>query len=131
MLSPYYGTYFYRQVSENPKTDWIEGVAILIAVFIVVMVTAVNDMQKEKQFKELQGKQVCAREVCVAPRSLWLILTRQDEQKIASVIRDGVQQVVNTADLVVGDVMILAQGAIIAADGVLVCITLVFARGTV
>ena len=34
--------------------DWIEGVAILLAVIIVVFVTAFNDWSKEKQFRGLQ-----------------------------------------------------------------------------
>ena len=33
---------------------WIEGFAIFMAVFVVSMVTAVNDYAKEKQFLELQ-----------------------------------------------------------------------------
>jgi Ca2+-transporting ATPase len=34
----------------------VEGVAILIAVLIVVMVGSVNDWQKERQFKKLNEK---------------------------------------------------------------------------
>lgn len=34
-------------------SQWIEGAAILAAVSVVVLVTAVNDYQKEKQFREL------------------------------------------------------------------------------
>ena len=41
---------------EDHASDWIEGVAILIAVIIVVLVTAFNDWSKEKQFR---GLQVC------------------------------------------------------------------------
>lgn len=33
--------------------EWIEGAAILFAVAVVVGVTAANDYQKEKQFREL------------------------------------------------------------------------------
>ena len=39
---------------EDHASDWIEGVAILIAVIIVVLVTAFNDWSKEKQFRGLQ-----------------------------------------------------------------------------
>ena len=39
-------------------TDWIEGVAIMVAVIAVVVVTAVNDYQKDRQFQALQAKQV-------------------------------------------------------------------------
>ena len=37
----------------NGGKQWIEGAAILAAVTVVVVVTAVNDFQKEKQFREL------------------------------------------------------------------------------
>lgn len=40
---------------EDRNTAWIEGFAILLAVFVVSMVTAVNDYQKEKQFLALQA----------------------------------------------------------------------------
>ena len=36
--------------------NWIEGCAILVAVFLVVFVTAFNDWRKEKQFRGLQSK---------------------------------------------------------------------------
>ena len=39
---------------EEHSTDWIEGLAILLAVIIVVLVTAFNDWSKEKQFRGLQ-----------------------------------------------------------------------------
>lgn len=39
-----------------PQIEWVEGVAILIAVLIVVMVGSVNDWQKERQFKKLNEK---------------------------------------------------------------------------
>ena len=41
---------------EERKTGWVEGFAILMAVFIVVIVTAVNDYTKERQFRDLQKK---------------------------------------------------------------------------
>ncbi len=41
-------------VGEEKETGWIEGVAILVSVIIVVLVTAVNDLQKERQFQALQ-----------------------------------------------------------------------------
>jgi len=34
--------------AEKYRTAWIEGAAILAAVFICALVTAVNDWQKEK-----------------------------------------------------------------------------------
>lgn len=38
---------------DTSDAGWIEGAAILVAVAVVVLVTATNDYQKEKQFKEL------------------------------------------------------------------------------
>ena len=38
---------------DTSDAGWIEGAAILMAVAVVVLVTATNDYQKEKQFKEL------------------------------------------------------------------------------
>ena len=42
-------------------SSWIEGVAIMVAVIAVVVVTAVNDYQKDRQFQALQAKQVSGR----------------------------------------------------------------------
>lgn len=63
--------------SENcfaPQVDWVEGVAILAAVCIVVIVGSVNDWQKEAQFKVLNAKK---------------------EDRSVTVVRDGVEGVVN------------------------------------
>ena len=46
---------------EESHHDWIEGLAILLAVVIVVLVTAFNDWSKEKQFRGLQVIIVCSR----------------------------------------------------------------------
>lgn len=42
-------------VAEDPGHGWIDGVAILIAVLIVAVVTATNDYQKERQFRALSA----------------------------------------------------------------------------
>jgi hypothetical protein len=51
--------------------EWVEGVAILMSVFIVILTTALNDYQNEQQFKALQSKQVC---VCVCGACFGVIL---------------------------------------------------------
>ena len=43
-------------VSEHKDTAWVEGAAILVAVAVVVLVTAFNDWTKERQFRGLQKK---------------------------------------------------------------------------
>lgn len=44
------------QGCKKANVDWVEGLAILIAVALVVMVGAVNDYNKELQFKKLNEK---------------------------------------------------------------------------
>ena len=43
-------------VEERKEIAWIDGAAILVAVVIVVLVTAGNDWTKEQQFRDLQRK---------------------------------------------------------------------------
>jgi Ca2+-transporting ATPase len=45
-----------RLPGEGPSVEWVEGVAIIVAVLIVVVVGAGNDYQKEKQFVNLNKK---------------------------------------------------------------------------
>ena len=86
-------------VFEGVETGWIEGCAILIAVMIVSLVTAVNDYQKEKQFRSLQSK-------------------IESEHKV-TVIRAGKPEEIVTNSLVVGDLCQLKYGDVIPADGVI------------
>lgn len=82
------------------RSSWIEGLAILISVFVVVVVTAFNDYQKEKQFRGLQNK-------------------IEVEHKFA-VIRQGEVIQIPVSDIVVGDICQIKYGDIIPADGVLI-----------
>lgn len=72
---------------EHGSDGWIEGGAILIAVFLVALVSAGNDYTKELQFRSLEKS------------------SQQDER--CSVIRDGNIERINPADLVVGDLILL------------------------
>ncbi len=42
----------------DPPVDWVEGVAIIVAVLIIVGVGSLNGWQKEKQFEGLNEKRV-------------------------------------------------------------------------
>eukprot|EP00124_Ichthyophonus_hoferi_P002703 Ihof_evm4s196 gene=Ihof_evmTU4s196 len=84
-------------IRENPATGWIEGSAILVAVCIVVLVAAINDFEKEKQFRRLNCKK---------------------DMKDVKVIRDGVQSQVQVTELVVGDVVVIDTGDIMSGDGI-------------
>ncbi len=83
--------------TEGWGTGWIDGAAILIAVVIVVNVTAINDLQKDKQFRELNAI---------------------NNKKLIKVMRDGVQKEIYIDDLVVGDVVFINAGDTIPADGI-------------
>ncbi|KAK6111371.1 calcium-translocating P-type ATPase PMCA-type [Brugia pahangi] len=82
------------------EAGWIEGVAILISVVVVVLVTALNDYTKERQFRGLQAK-------------------IETEHKFA-VIRGGNQIQIVVNELVVGDIAQIKYGDLLPADGILV-----------
>lgn len=83
--------------SKVPKVDWIEGVAILVAVIIVTLVGSINDWQKERQFVKLN---------------------RKKEERLIEVIRDSSQQQVNIESIQVGDILFIQAGDIFPVDGV-------------
>jgi len=72
------------------KASWIEGVAILVAVIVVVLVTAFNDWRKERQFRGLQSK-------------------IEHEHKFAT-LRAGEVQQIAVGDLLVGDICHVKYG---------------------
>lgn len=84
---------------EGAKVEWVEGVAIIVAISIVVIVGALNDWQKERQFRKLNMKK---------------------EDRIVKVIRSGKPITLSVHDLLVGDIMLLEPGDIIAVDGVFI-----------
>lgn len=72
------------------EASWIEGVAILVAVLVVVLVTAFNDWQKEKQFRGLQSR-------------------IEHEHRFAT-IRGGELVQIPVGDIVVGDICQIKYG---------------------
>jgi Ca2+ transporting ATPase len=80
--------------------EWIEGAAIIIAVIVVVLVTAFNDWTKERQFRGLQSK-------------------IELDQKF-NVVRDSIVKQVPIKDIVVGDICQIKYGDLLPADGVVV-----------
>ncbi|CCD65358.1 Calcium-transporting ATPase [Caenorhabditis elegans] len=101
------GLSFYKPPAEHASNDsseseagWIEGVAILVAVLVVVLVTALNDWTKEKQFRGLQSK-------------------IETEHKF-SVIRGGEPLDIVVNELVVGDIARVKYGDLLPADGLLI-----------
>lgn len=83
----------------QPPVDWVEGVAIIVAIFIVVMVGSLNDWQKERQFRVLNDKK---------------------EERGVKVIRNGLEHVIDVKELLVGDIALLEPGEIIPCDGIFI-----------
>ena len=84
---------------QGPSLDWVEGLAIEVAVVIVVLVTGLNDYRREKQFAALNEK-------------------KEDRQVKA--IRSGKSILISVFDVMVGDVLHLESGDSIPADGILI-----------
>ena len=86
--------------SEDPSKDWIDGVSIVIAVLVVVLVGSITDYQKEQKFHELN-------EVQAEGTKYKLIRNGQPEDHISD-------------DLLVGDLIMINYGDIMAADVLLI-----------
>ena len=44
------------KLTGGPPVDWVEGVAIIVAIFIIVGIGSINDWQMEKQLEALNAK---------------------------------------------------------------------------
>ncbi|KAI8113674.1 hypothetical protein M9435_003668 [Picochlorum sp. BPE23] len=84
---------------EGRDANVIESVSILAAVVVVVLVSAGNNWQKERQFRALEEVQ---------------------SKSVVRAIRDGVEISLPVERVVVGDLLMLETGDILCADGVLV-----------
>nr|POE75945.1 putative calcium-transporting atpase 13, plasma membrane-type [Quercus suber] len=78
------------------KDGWYDGGSIILAVFLVVTVSAVSDFKQSKQFQKLSTK-------------------RSDIT--VQVVRDGRRQTISIFDVVVGDIVCLKIGDQIPSDG--------------
>lgn len=93
------GIYQSTQPSKEAHVQWVEGVAIIVAILVVVVVGAANDWQKERQFVKLN---------------------RKKDDRFVKVLRSGKTSQISTADLLVGDVMHLEPGDVTPVDGVFI-----------
>jgi Ca2+-transporting ATPase len=94
-----YQTFGVKHKPGEPKVEWIEGVAIIVAIAIVVVVGAANDWQKERQFVKLN---------------------RKKDDRTIKVIRSGRMLEISVYDIFVGDLVNLEPGDMIPVDGILV-----------
>ena len=84
---------------KEAHVQWVEGVAIVVAIVIVVVVGAANDWQKERQFVKLNKKK---------------------DDRMIKIIRSGKSREVSVHDIFVGDVMHLEPGDMIPVDGIFI-----------
>lgn len=94
-----YQTFGQAHEPGEAKVEWVEGVAIIVAIVIVVVVGTINDWQKERQFVKLNKKK---------------------EDRHVKVIRSGKMQQISIYDVLVGDVMHLEPGDMVPVDGILI-----------
>ncbi|KAK3945570.1 hypothetical protein QBC46DRAFT_94474 [Diplogelasinospora grovesii] len=94
-----YQTFGQPHDPNNPAVEWVEGVAIIVAILIVVIVGSLNDYQKERQFAKLNKK-------------------KQD--RVVKVVRSGKTLELSVFDILAGDVLHLEPGDMIPVDGVLI-----------
>lgn len=84
---------------EEPRVNWVEGVAIMTAIVIVTVTSSVNDYSKEKQFKAL---------------------SETKEIPNVDVLRDGKKyKIIKAPELLIGDIVSIKAGDILRSDGVL------------
>ena len=94
-----YQTFGTKHDAEHPPIEWVEGVAIILAIVVVVVVGSLNDFQKERQFVKLNKKK---------------------EDRNINVIRSGKTIEISVYDVLVGDVVHLEPGDMIPVDGIFI-----------
>ncbi|KAF1992708.1 calcium-translocating P-type ATPase [Amniculicola lignicola CBS 123094] len=94
-----YQTFGQKHEDGEPKVEWIEGVAIMVAIIIVVVVGAANDWQKERQFVKLN---------------------RKKDDRYVKAIRSGKTREISVYDILTGDVVLIEPGDMIPVDGILI-----------
>ncbi|KAG0739123.1 hypothetical protein G6F57_011787 [Rhizopus arrhizus] len=82
-----------------PGVKWVEGVAIIVAILLVVLVGSVNDYQKEKQFRKLNAKK---------------------EDRVVKATRESMVIQISVHDIQVGDILHLEPGDIVPVDGIFI-----------
>ena len=83
--------------TEGFPTGCFDGGAIIVAILVCLNVSAINDLQKDKQFR---------------------MLNAENNRSNITVIRDGHQSQILVDDLVVGDIVQISAGDTVPADGI-------------
>ena len=87
-------------MTDDDSTDWVDGVSIVLAILVVVLVGSITNYQKELKFHELN-------EI-------------QSEGTKFTVIRNETPEEMTSDDLLVGDLISVNYGDVVSADLLLV-----------
>ncbi|XP_043837002.1 plasma membrane calcium-transporting ATPase 2-like [Dromiciops gliroides] len=88
-----------EEEGKEKVVHWLEGAVLLMSVALVVLTTALNDWNKEKEFRHLEDRVVLSQK--------------------GKVVRNGQMLEVPVKDIVVGDIVPVSYGDMLPADGVL------------
>ncbi|OLN81411.1 Calcium-transporting ATPase 2-like protein 5 [Colletotrichum chlorophyti] len=85
--------------NDEPRVEWVEGVAIMIAIVVVVLAGSIVDWTMQRKFDALNKK---------------------NDDRTVKVIRSGKSIEISTFDIVVGDVVHLSAGDMVPVDGIFI-----------
>ncbi|KAF7561459.1 hypothetical protein G7046_g2684 [Stylonectria norvegica] len=83
----------------SSRIEWVDGVTIVAAIAVIVLASAAADWQKNQKFKKLNERK---------------------EQRDVTVVRSARIQHISVYDVMVGDIMHIEAGDVVAVDGILV-----------
>ncbi|KAL2133160.1 hypothetical protein VTI74DRAFT_2821 [Chaetomium olivicolor] len=94
-----YQTFGVTHEGGEAKVEWVEGVAIMVAIILVVAVGTLNDWNMQRQFSRLNQK---------------------NNDRTVKVIRSGKSAEISVFDIMVGDVLHLNTGDLVPVDGIFI-----------
>ncbi|KAJ4146852.1 hypothetical protein LMH87_001411 [Akanthomyces muscarius] len=86
-------------ITKDSNIEWVDGVTVVVAILVIVFASAATDWQKNHKFEKLNQRKL---------------------QRDVAVMRQGRIQHVSVYDVMVGDVLHVEAGEVLAADGVLI-----------
>lgn len=92
----------YQSVStqvDASNIEWVDGLTVVAAIVVIVLASAANDWQQSHKFEKLNERK---------------------QQRDVTVVRSARAQKICIHDVLVGDVMHIEAGEVIAVDGVLI-----------
>ncbi|EHK19288.1 cation transporting ATPase [Trichoderma virens Gv29-8] len=84
---------------DTSNIEWVDGVTVVAAIIVIVLASAATDWQKNHRFEKLNERQ---------------------QQRDVTVLRSGRIQQISIYDVMVGDVLHIEAGEVVAADGLLI-----------